>query len=465
LDVSEGRIWSNIKLGANLSSIKPLLSNELICSPGVKLHGAGFIVTPAQAQALGLGKVPGLEKHILDYRNGRDLAQRSRGVMVIDLFPLSAEEVRNRFPAVYQHVLDHVKPERDHNNMKFRRDHWWWFGATHRDLRSFLDGLSRYISTIETSKHRFFQFLDAAIRPDNKLVNFGIGSSIALSIFSSRVHVQWALDTGGRLGVGNDPVYVKTRSFDPFPFPLNLTAALTKLGERLDTFRKERLAAHGHLTMTGLYNVLERVRELDAGAPVEPLSPAEKDVYDAGQIGILKEIHDEIDRLTFAAYGWDDLAPALVGKPGGTVPSSYKSEAQEAAEQELLKRLVELNQQRWAEEQAGTIHWLRPDFQPARLAHKLPKAAKQYEADLDQPAAAAVAEQTAWPKDGLEQIKAVRAILAQAQAPVDAISVSTVFTGRNSPQRKQRVADVLATLVETGAARLDDEGKRYFLPR
>lgn len=99
-----------------------LRANEGISSPGVKLHGAGFIVTPEQARQLGLGRIPGLEKHIREYRNGRDLTRRPRGVMVIDLFGLSAEEVRERYPAVYQWVLERVKPERDQNNRASYRD-------------------------------------------------------------------------------------------------------------------------------------------------------------------------------------------------------------------------------------------------------------------------------------------------------------------------------------------------------
>jgi hypothetical protein len=64
--------------------------------------GSGFIVTPSQAEHLGLGKRPGLEKHIRPYSNGRDLTARPRGVLVIDLFGLSADQVRQRFPEVYQ---------------------------------------------------------------------------------------------------------------------------------------------------------------------------------------------------------------------------------------------------------------------------------------------------------------------------------------------------------------------------
>ena len=45
------------------------------------------------------------------------------------------------------------------------RDNWWIFGEPRRGLRPMLANLPRYIATVETAKHRAFQFLDAAIAP------------------------------------------------------------------------------------------------------------------------------------------------------------------------------------------------------------------------------------------------------------------------------------------------------------
>ena len=128
----------------------------------------------------------GLNNHILPYRNGRDLAQRPRGVMVIDLYGLRIDDVQRRFPDVYQRVYDYVKPERDENKRKAYRDYWWVFGEPRGDFREFTDGLSRYVSTVETCKHRFFQFLDASVRPDNMLVTIGLEDGAALTVLSSR---------------------------------------------------------------------------------------------------------------------------------------------------------------------------------------------------------------------------------------------------------------------------------------
>lgn len=464
-----GKITPKITLGANLSSTKVLMANKDISSRGVVLHGSGFIITPQQASAFGLGKIAGLEKHIREYRNGRDVADRPRRVMVIDLFGLGVDEIKKKYPAVYQHVLETVKPERDHNNRAYRKENWWLFGENIPEARKALFSVERYIATVETSKHRFFQFLDVSMLPDNKLINIGLASGETIAALSAKVHTTYALARKGLLG--ETPVYVKTDCFDPFPFPAfaelphALLTRLRELGERLDAFRKERLAQHSFLTMTSLYNVLERERELENGCDVPPLDAKEKAIHDAGLISVLKEMHDDIDRATLEAYGWADLAPALVGKVGATTPSPHKTPAQEAAEEELLVRLVALNHERAAEEKQGNVRWLRPEYQIPKLGIKQVRGGaglgEQIEADVT---VADVAEQLPWPADGLEQIRIVRDILAKSASPLAADTIAASFAGRNSPKRKERVAMVLETLVATGATRMDDTA-RYFVPK
>lgn len=470
LSMKRGHIKAGLTLGADMSAAKSLWANEALCSPGVKLHGSGFIVTPAKAQQMGLGKVPGLERHIRLYRNGRDLADRPREVMVIDLFGLTADQVRDRFPAVFAYLAETVKVEREgkvggSKDLAEYARQWWIFGKPRSELRPALQGLPRYIATIETAKHRFFQFLDASVLPDNMLVNIASPDSRILSVMSSRVSVLWMLGAGGTLE--DRPRYNKTRTFDPFPFPAfidmfpDVSENLATLGEKLDAFRKDRIATHPHLTMTGLYNVLERVRELAAGADVPPLSDAEKDVKDAGQIAILRVLHDDIDRAVLDAFGWSDLAPALVGRPGATTPSPHKSPGQIAAEEELLSRLVDLNQTRAAAEAKGEIEWLRPEYQVPRLRTKAPQAG-----DAKQTAAVLVGLQEEvsafpWPSDGLEQIRAVRSVLATASSPLAPEDIARRFRGGRN--RTARVETVLRHMVDTGLVRV--HGRSHFIPR
>ncbi len=348
--------------------------------------------------------------------------------MVIDLFPLKEDEVRDRFPAVYQWVVDRVKPERDNNNRKSYREYWWIFGEPRRELRPALEGIPRYIATVETSKHRFFQFLDASICPDNKLVVVANTDAFILAVLSSCIHVTWALASKSRLGVGNDPVYVKTHCFDPFPFPdptEGLKARIRELGERLDGHRKAVLNKHKQLTMTGLYNVLEKIRA------AEPLTDTDKDIYDAGLIGVLREIHDELDARVAEAYGWPaDLADA-----------------------EILERLVALNHERAEEERDGNVRWLRPEFQAPKEAAATKKA-EQIEAEL--PVTERAAKKPRLPTALPEQVAAIRAMLAAADDIVSAADLSRRFSQGRRAEKK--VEEVLRTLTLLGQAEQIDGG-------
>jgi len=274
-------------------------------------------------------------------------------------------------------------------------------------------------------------------------------------LISSRLHVVWALAAGGRLGVGNDPRYNKTRCFETFPFPdappPEQQAQIRDLAERLDTHRKRQQAKHPELTLTGMYNVLEKLRA------DEPLSTKEKTTHGQGLVSLLRELHDELDRAVFAAYGWGDLAEQLVGKPGATTPLPDKPEAQTEAEEELLCRLVALNSERAAEEARGHVRWLRPEYQnpSAAVAPELSKAELDDTTDFESvPAAAAATGKLTWPKQMREQVAAVRHALSQSPLPADALAAQF----KRSP--KVAVQAVLDALEELGMVQQDADQYR-----
>ncbi len=445
---SFGTVNSDLTIGVDVTVAQPLQSNQGVCSPGVKLHGAGFIVTPQQAEHLGLGQRDGLEKHIRDYRNGRDLTARSRDVMVIDLFGLTSEQVRARFPEVYQHLLANLKPEREKEasrsgskDSQAYAKSWWIFGKPRQELRPALERLPRYIVTVETTKHRVFQFLDASILPDNMLVAVGSDDAFHLGVLSSRIHGTWALRAGGWLGVGNDPRYSKSRCFDPFPFPdANAIQKQTirVIAEELDAHRKRVLAEHDHLTLTGLYNVLEELRK---GVRPDDLDDKHRRIFDDGLVLILKELHDRLDVAVAEAYGW---------------PTDLSDE-------EILGRLVALNKERAAEEKRGRVAWLRPDYQIPRFGKGLDKQAASEEgaqvaATLD---IVEKAHKPAFPNGAVEQTAAVFAALASASAPLDVATLAAQFRRTKTTERK--IAEVLAALARLGHVTTD--GTRFALRR
>ena len=436
LDEQRGQIHPDLTIGANVAGAVALRAMLGVSSPGVKLHGAGFIVTRQEAASLGLGAVPGLEQHIREYRNGRDLAATPRDVLVIDMFGLTAEAVRQRYPATYQWLLERVKPERDQNNRATYRDNWWLFGEPRKDLRPALVGLPRYIATVVTAKHRVFQFLDAAVLADDALMCIASDEALNLGVLSSAVHVQWALATGSTLE--DRPRYIKSTCFEAFPFPdLDPAGALAErirtLAEQIDAHRKAQQAAHADATLTAVYNVLEKLRSGEA------LTTKEKVIHEHGLVGVLKSLHDELDAAVLQAYGWADLS----------LPANTDT---------LLVRLVELNAKRAAEEAAGTVRWLRPEFQQGGQGEQV---AMEAEADAEapeddaqpKPAKVAVAQRP-WPTGVTEQIKTVAEVLAAAGRSLDLDGVAEHFSGRG--RWRDRLPTLLDTLVALGRARVAD---------
>jgi hypothetical protein len=338
-----------------------------------------------------------------------------------------------------------VKPERDHNNREVRKRNWWLFGETNPKLRRQLAGLPRYIATVETAKHRTFLFLDAAIAPDNKLIAIALDDAYFLGVLSSRVHVVWALASGSWLGVGNDPVYAKSRCFETFPFPVATPAQQARirdLAEQIDAHRKRVLAAHDELTLTGLYNVLVKL-----GAGDTALTAKEKLTHEKGLVAVLKQLHDELDAAVLDAYGWHDLI------------------GQCADEQTLLERLVALNAERQAEEAQGHIRWLRPEFQNPQAAQSSiglesggsGRRNQKSDEATSLPAPARASTQQAWPQTLPDQLAAVARVLSEANSAQTETQLAANFTGKG--RWKSRLPDILEALAALGRARRLDDGR------
>ncbi len=460
-----GKLHPNLTIGADVNAAVRLRANAGLSFMGMIPLGAGFWIDDSTAKALGAGTVPGLEAHIRRYRNGKDLTGKPRGVLALDFYGLTVEGLRNKFPAAYQWVLDRVKPQRDQDKRDSRRRNWWLFAESVPKFRAAAAGLHRYIGTTETAKHRTFVFIEADVLPDQKIRAVASADARLLGVLSSQVHVDWALATGSRLGVGNDPVYNSSRCFEPFPFPADdsgltpeLSDRIRQLAEQLDAHRKARQAAHESVTLTGLYNVLAKLRS------GETLTHKDKLLHEQGLVSVLRSLHDELDAAVLHAYGWTDLGP--VPWADATARTSWTDA--------LLERLVALNAKRATEEAQGRVRWLRPDFQdPARRA----AAMRQTEIDTSQPdkqpdtaddgitdasdddaavafiPAAAAATRQPWPADLPAQMRAVADALAASHTPLAEAALAERFTGRGP--WKKRLPQILQTLEAVGRARVD----------
>jgi hypothetical protein len=316
-----------------------------------------------------------------------------------------------------------VKPLRDQNKDRSRREKWWLHGRSIEDWRASVAGLRRYIATSEVGKHRFFVFLDATVFPDGALIATNLDDAFYLGVLSSRIHVTFALAAGGTLE--DRPRYQATRCFDPFPFPVataQQAARIRALAEELDAHRKRAQAQHG-AGLTAIYNILEKLR---AGAA---LTTAEKHLHKVAFVSTLRHLHDELDAAVAAAYGW----PANL------------------TDAEILERVVGLNATRAAEEARGQVRWLRPSFQVSTqsdLTLSPPPAKARKNAKPEIPAAKKSRAKPAWPQNRPAQVEAVAAALRAAAAPVSAADLATNF----SRGKKEAIAEILSALVVLGRA-------------
>ncbi len=425
-------INDDLSAGANVAEARALKANDRLSNTGMKLHGAGFIVTPEQWVGWGRPSV------VHPYRHGRDLTDTPRGVMVIDLFGLSEAQVRDRYPAVYQHIREHVKPERDQNNDRSRRENWWLFGRSNAELRSALVGLPRFIATVETAKHRVFMFLDGATVPDNMLIAIASDDAFHLGVLGSRVHVAWALAAGALMGVGNTPRYSKSRCFDPFPFPEATEpqkVVIRDLAESLDAHRKA--AQDRGATITGMYNLLAKLRS------GEPFNDREREQHEAAQTEILRQLHDELDAAVADAYGWPVDLP----------------------DSDILLNLVALNKERAAEEVRGAVRWLRPDYQAPETVQPVAARIIDLEPEVETPVAATSMEARPWPKDLKAQLAALREVMLSTGNLWSLEAVAQAFKSRG--RYRDSIAAHLDLLTDLGMlSRVDTpDGPRWHRPQ
>jgi hypothetical protein len=160
------------------------------------------------------------------------------------------------------------------------------------------------------------------------------------------------------------------------------------------------------------------------------LTPKEQGIHERGLVSVMKHLHDQIDAAVFDAYGWP----------------------RDLSDEEILARLVALNQERRAKKLKGLVRWLRPEYQAP--AARTIVVREQGRLDIMRmPSAAVGAQKASWPKTLPERITGVRGLLAAQPRPAHAEELARRF--HRAPRGD--VQEVLNALVALGLARrLDD---------
>ena len=286
------------------------------------------------------------------WANGFELARGPQRQWIIDFGIEMTESDAALYEAPFGYIVENVKATRLSNNRESYRRYWWRFAEARPGLRAALKGLHRYIATIAHSKHRFFVWLPITTSPDQALITIARADDLTFGILHSRFHELWSLRLCTYLGVGNDPRYTPTTTFETFPFPAGMTPRDTapKQGQAAppcmagDILAANIAAAARHLDQlrNTWLNPPEWVEwvitpeEEKAGFPKRPVAKpgfaAEvkkrtlTNLYNA-RPAWLDLAHKALDAAVAAAYGWEDYSP-------------------EMPDDDILKRLLQLNLER-----------------------------------------------------------------------------------------------------------------------
>ena len=311
---------------------------------GSYVLGMGFTMSPEEAQAL-INKDPCNADVLFEYINGQDMTQsptQNGSRWIINFFDWPEEKARG-YVDCFTIVEDKVKPERETNRRRQRRDYWWRYAERASGLYRAIEPLDRVLCRPITSAHHAFAFVALPKVIDQTAPVYVFDDPFYLAVLQSEVHAAWWLRHGPTFGAS--PRYVPSDVFGTFPMP-SYSEELRLLGSMLDAERGAVLRRN----QIGLTEYYRRLNDKDDNS---------------SEISAARVLHQSLAAEMLGAYGWDDLEPRLTYRElrGGRQRLTFLAEVTD----ELLDRLLELNRTRYEVEVAAGLH------KPARKS-KTPKA-------------------------------------------------------------------------------------------
>ncbi len=294
--ISVASINPDLTSTTDFTAARQLHENAGICFRG-DTKGGSFDITSSQAQRMLSAPLnpngrPNSDV-VIPWVNGLDITRRPRNMWIIDFGIDMKEEDAALYELPYEYVLRTVKPERLASNRSAYRDRWWIHMEARPGLRAAIAKCRRYIGTPAVARHRTFVWLYHPTLPDQQLIVISRDDDYFLGVLHSKPHELWALQMGSRLGVGNDPRYTPTTTFETYPFPWPpgeepegdprveaIAAAARELVQKRDRWLNPEGVTDAELrkrTLTNLYN--------------------ERPTW-------LAFAHEKLDRAVLDAYGW-----------------------------------------------------------------------------------------------------------------------------------------------------------------
>jgi hypothetical protein len=348
-----GKITSYLFDKGPEESPEKLNQNQGLSFPGFYNYGDGFtfadgkdLATPLDKLDAILDRDPRNRERVFPFIGGDDILNSPTQVpsrYVIDFADMTQDQAES-WPMLFEIVREKVYPERQKQNRQRRKDYWWQFGEISPGLRKLLSEHQKVLVHPYTTKYSVLVFVPSTIYVASPHYVFGLEAYADFAVLQSRIHEAWAMFFGGARE--DRLVYTASDCFETFPRPKTPNANLDRLGSEYYKCRAY-YCTESNLGLTDTYNRFHDPADL---------SPNTKR---------LRELHDEMDRAVLSAYGWDDLAEKAAceflfdyEEDEDDDPTSKKSRKKkpwryrwpDEFRDEVLARLLELNEQRAMEE-------------------------------------------------------------------------------------------------------------------
>lgn len=329
-----------------------LVSNFPKASGGTGILGIGFVVSREQAQDW-IESDSRYSRVLRPYINGKDLNSRLSNDLeryVIDLNDFTEQEAE-AYPLAISRVRELVKPQRDKLTRQIHEDCYWKHWDKRESLYTEINKIRRVLACSFVSKHLIFDFLprgwiyskELAVIPSDDAGDFGA--------LQSTIHDLWARQYSGTLETRLS--YSISDALRTFPLPTEDLDRLRDTSEKYLSIRSELLAQR-KCNLTQAYNALHDHSDHHP------------------QTIAFREAHVALDNALLEAYGWDDIE-----LEHGFRKASYISEADamrftitEEARLKVLRRLADLNRQRYEEEVAQGLQRKSKKTSGARRARE-----------------------------------------------------------------------------------------------
>lgn len=351
--------------GRCVNSISPMLTaqsdweifqlkqNQSIAFVGVIPNGDGLFLNDDEYARLLYNNEKNSDVLLL-YITGSDInsSNQLKGRYIINFWDWGLERAR-RYPDVLQIVEQCVKPHRQTLSATKQKvkDRWWLYEASSKALfhavgnsdlfekkpQGMKGSLEKAIAIARVSKTGAFTMVPTNCVFAAEVVIIASDDFAMFSVLQSSIHLAFAWNYAGKMKV--DLRYSPTMCFEPFPFPEELTDDLRNIGKNYYDKRASILNKR-QVGLTKLYNEFHKENN------------SETDICE------LRESHAHLDSTVIAAYGWSDISLDHGFHEVAYLPENdrVRFTISETARVEVLRRLSELNRQRYRDEVDKGLH-------------------------------------------------------------------------------------------------------------